>query len=506
MQLQATLTTQTSQTTTRVLLTRQPAFPLWMDQPVANFVQALSYPISPGVTLAPGETYSFLGTSPTSVGAGQTATAIRTAGSVPPWVYPLTGYDDETGPSGSLFIYVPANCGILVGVQLLSALSGPVTSTIVTEYWNGPGNTVQVKSTPAVSGTTGQFDLLHDVGANPSGSWVRLVSIYTDLALPYMFGAFVAITPTGFAYTRATASTAGLLTPSSSPVYMMVPPAAPPNFAQTNIPYVSTRTTASSLLMTNVTKVLNKEGVINASRLVPEDDSYWDFSLADVISTHPLEKRQLSLEHGLYTFTLPNADALSFKSYSDDATPQIPSKPLVNLGDRSMVHAIVLTDADTATPTTMAVSIDWHIEFRTVVTLFDLRATNLTLEAFHQAQLACFNVGFFWNNDTHKGALSRLWPALLAGVKAYGGAPARFARAALAGYSAFNNANSTNPAPVTTSLPPSGFLPTKRSKSIKSQLQSVGRTLRQLDIATLKAPRNPTRTTKKKRRPVRQKR
>jgi hypothetical protein len=83
---------------------------------------------------------------------------------------------------------------------------------------------------------------------------------------------------------------------------------------------------------------------------------------------------------------------------------------VVRLDNSSLVNAFVFTDPDAGT--SLAVNVDYHIEFRTTSALWPIGLSSMSLEALHGAQLSLTEVGFFFPNETHKEVLGKVMPKL----------------------------------------------------------------------------------------------
>ncbi len=121
----------------------------------------------------------------------------------------------------------------------------------------------------------------------------------------------------------------------------------------------------------------------------------------------------------------------------------------------------------------LACTVDWHIEFRTTSTLFQIGLCTLTLETMHQAQVALAAVGYFFENFNHKAILGwitenvrRYGPAMLATIPH----PAAQAAAMLL-------TPKPRPPPRTTSANASGITPggRKSRSGIRSKKVRVAR-------------------------------
>jgi len=205
-----------------------------------------------------------------------------------------------------------------------------------------------------------------------------------------------------------------------------------PEFYNSVAPFRSTRLNASALLLTNVTKVLNKEGTVESSRVIFNPDSGRTFMNADVptVSTSNPETRYFgALEKGAYTFTAPDQESLVFTTpyetvRANDAligtgggsvpilVPEhLIERPVMNLNPRYM-NAIILTDLDTTDDTQLALTLDTHWEFRTISTLYQLDYSRMPIETYHAAMLAVMRAGLFYENNSHQRILQAVGKGL----------------------------------------------------------------------------------------------
>jgi len=223
-------------------------------------------------------------------------------------------------------------------------------------------------------------------------------------------------------------------------------PATPinPEYYNSVAPFQSTRLNSSALLLTNVTKVLNKEGTVQSSRLLFDPNSGRTVHHADVagVSTSNPDTRYFgALEKGAYTFTAPDQESLKFVTpyitveVNDAGTDQGNISALTLVSTRSVVrpvldlgakyyNCIICSDLDSTDDTQLALTLDTHWEFRTVSTLYTLDYSRVPMEVYHAAMLAVVKAGFFYENNGHTAILRML----NAGVK--------FAAPLIAGYAA----------------------------------------------------------------------
>jgi len=189
-----------------------------------------------------------------------------------------------------------------------------------------------------------------------------------------------------------------------------LPWAPPSEFATTPLPYYATRTTAAAALFTNVSKVQNKEGTIQAGRLNPKATNIWSAAKSALTNLHPSEKQLLGLETGFYTFCPPSTDLASFWDYTLSTAQGASAAPMVRLDNDSLANLFFFDDPDGST--SLAVNVDYHIEFRTTSALWPIGLSAMSLESLHAAQLSLVEVGFFFPNETHEELKKKVVPRL----------------------------------------------------------------------------------------------
>jgi hypothetical protein len=207
-------------------------------------------------------------------------------------------------------------------------------------------------------------------------------------------------------------------------------PATPinPEYYNSIAPFQSTRLNSSALLLTNVTKVLNKEGTVQSSRLLFNPHAGRTFHHADVIgvsTSNPDTRYFGALEKGAYTFTAPDQESLKFVTpyrsvfVNDTGTSDgniipltfVPTRPverpLLDL-EAKYYNCIICSDLDSSDDTQLAMTLDTHWEFRTISTLYTLDYSRMPMEVYHAAMLAVVKAGFFYENNNHTAILRML--------------------------------------------------------------------------------------------------
>lgn len=408
-----TTTLNVSSSVTKVMLCRQAGYPAWGTQVAAGaFAYGLGWrceqkasaqgamiiePIPGNVrSFAPGVTYATTTTDPGIVYSGVTPLTLTAP-------YPLIGIDQGTGPLE--WLYVPSNTTLNVG--LTRGAQGTVMHYVANlEVWDAPGQTGYITMTPEISVTTAlsswtSLTFTGDV-------WVRLKALSINLSGTIVEAMSVNLIVTyGTGTIGATLNSAGTLTlTANANAAVFLPLVGPVEHRNSQLPWFSTRVTAASMLMTNTTKVMNKEGTVLWGRIPPSVGQPWLITPANINALHPAEKAFLPLESGTYTYVPPSTDMANFWDYTSNSYSNSNNMPVYRLDNDALVNIGFINDPDGAT--NLAVSVDWHIEFRTTSTLFDIGLSVIPIEALHAAQIALVKSGFFFDNFNHVALLNKI--------------------------------------------------------------------------------------------------
>lgn len=200
--------------------------------------------------------------------------------------------------------------------------------------------------------------------------------------------------------------------PVGTPNPAMVPASAPPEASTVVTPWQSVRATAAGVLFSNVTAVLNKEGTINAARVASDAVSLFDVRdwVTAIAKVHPSDRYFGPLEKGLYTFTLPDGASETFREVLGFEANGVYNAgiTLFDLNAFKYAHIIIFNDLDATAGSTMAITLDRHIEFRTTSVLFPTAYTTVQLEMYHAAQMALVRQGVFYENPVHLSTIAGL--------------------------------------------------------------------------------------------------
>lgn len=473
----------TDKTELKVGLFRDAAWPCFISQDIESWLQIVSYGAwdAEGASqivstndvsfqVAPTPTYATVVNNPNA-----TTTKVKITGAVePPWKYPIIGgHQDKT------YTYWPASTKLYAVLRTTShATSGSMNVHLDVEVWREANRVTGVEFSGVQLLTTNLGTLFGPLTATKN-SWVRPAAIQVrNFAGAITIGEFDVdlIVTSGIVTYTPSATDAGTVAVSNVLTYGFLPLAPVPEFDVTERPWASTRTTAASVLITNVTKVMDKEGTALAGRLQNTYESAWNFDASSLAVLHPAEKAMLALETGFYTYSPPSADMAQY--YDHTCTLEDGSiLPRFRLDNPALVNCVILTDSDPTTHSSFAINVDWHIEFRNNSTLFQIGMSGMTLEAYHQALLVLAQYGYFFANETHRSILGKIIHTVrkmgMPIVKAI--APRPWARAI--GYGArtldrYVNAK-PNTTPKTTSALTNGMIPRKQRAPRKPKRQRV---------------------------------
>lgn len=418
--------------TAKVALMRSPTWPTWGEYSLNSAAYGVTYACAnqAGATstdrtvdVSPGICDWANGNRPAQ------GLQVGYAGTVEPvFKYPIVGVDDACGPIP--FVWVPKNWSAIFVIGGLSSVLSTValSGSLTVDLWSSPGETYQAYASAMGAYSLGAGNTAAALALDPglSGRWIRprFMSFAGASFSTTCLNTFIhfAVGCGSWSYGTST-STPGLLTLTGAAKTGFIPLVYSAEFSNSAMPWYSARLTAASLLVTNVTPVLNKAGTALGGRIAPQIQSVWDVDSAYLNNIHPLEKAWLPLETGMYTYCPPSGDLLDFKDHTmvtspDETVPrflvQAKSCPVFRLDNNALANVAFLTAGNQ--PETFALTTTWHLEFRTTSALFDIGISTLTLETLHKAQISLSEAGYFFENPTHGVILNRVLKA----VKSYG--------------------------------------------------------------------------------------
>lgn len=407
---QPTSVTLPASTDVKMMLCRQAAYPAWANTVVSGATAIYSYPTVKAPTfsvdfLQVGDQLQHWGVGNQTGSFSDAAAWPTVAGALDtyPVPYAVIGVDDRAGCRP--FAYVPPSWSVTAVVTHNKGAAGAAFGGSVSfEMWSSPGEISNLSAdftglAPNSSAMTAPL-AVGGVWIRPSflslGAAGNLTGSFFSITLVVCAG-LATYTPDGFQ---------GQVDIAPASQTSLLPVAVSAEFANSTLPWYATRTTAAAMLGTNVTKILDKAGTVLGGRISPNVTSPWTVDRNYISALHPAEKAWLPLETGLYTFCPPSTDLANFWDYTLNTSGGAPAAPVYRLDNDSMVNILFVKAG--AAEETLAVTVSWHIEFRTSSTLFQIALSGTTLETFHQAQLSLAAAGFFFDNPDHRAILSKV--------------------------------------------------------------------------------------------------
>jgi hypothetical protein len=424
----------------KVMLTRQAAFPCWASTTgrAAEIAGVDWYSDLSTTGSGQIEDYSFL--SPVFLVANgvSLASADRPGYVGDLWDNYPVGLDSKTGSLPWAPRFIGANAVAVVWCAGGYAAPVDINVTVLMDTWKGPGETSSssFNATIVAGRRSAVIAIFAPSAASDDMEWFRPKSISVSTAtasvLPPQMGVSLIVGASTLTHTTSTAN-CGSTTSSGASLGCFRPIVGPAEFSTSPVPYQSTRVTAVSLLCTNVTQVLNKNGTVIAGRLSPATDNPFTANEATLMGLHPAEKAWLPLETGLYTYCPPSTDLTEFWDYTTGSQ----NTPVYRLDNTSLVNVAILQSVGVVS--SMALTVTTHLEFRTTSALFQIALSGYTLETLHVAQLALAAAGFFFENPEHDPVIhkiikgvKRLEPFVAPAMKILGSSPyAQAAKTAL---------------------------------------------------------------------------
>jgi hypothetical protein len=399
-----------SESSLQAMVCRDPAFPVWATQALSGSSSIYS------MITGSGDAFTVHASNTQLIPIGPLANFYTNTGSVyalSPYTTPILTYHGEryfynmTGRVGFEFWFLtsPGVTGMAASLAIIDSKQEITNHVISTAMW--------------LSGTTVGFSI-----ALPAGTvGFRL----TDLNINVTTSATVASLAYGIT-TETASSAVPLSAPTGAGPSVLFPICKPVEAASTTVPWKAVRSTAVGALFSNVTAVMNKEGTIKCARVSSESTSclaYQNFDTA-IDTVYPKDRYFGAMENGLYTFTLPDTGSESYRDVLVNGTPEVaPVWPgsqayVANFDMDKLAYAniIVFTDIGTS-DSTLAITVDRHIEFRSSSVLFPLGYSRLQLETYHAAQMALVQLGVFFENPVHLSLISAAVASAVRSVAAY---------------------------------------------------------------------------------------
>lgn len=189
-------------------------------------------------------------------------------------------------------------------------------------------------------------------------------------------------------------------------------PLDPPYIYTNEEPYTATRCTSSSVLLSNASSVLNKEGTVLCARMDARHDWSNTISQANQVAAGQVatEKKYTGcLADGVYTFMPYMMENLAFSDYRDDAlvamTLTVPAEkqavPVYYWTRNVPYHVLYLSDKDAASATNILYKMVLHLEFATDSALFSQGVCQTRLTDLDDTMRLISSMPFFYENPGH---------------------------------------------------------------------------------------------------------
>lgn len=371
-----------------VVLVRSPTYPLWAKQ-LPSATTFMSYAVATLYnTIEVGLAAQAYPLPPLRYGAP--------SGSVQAWLDKwVFGIDS----ADRALVYIPPYATACVSLTV----SGIVATNVELDCLFYASNQISADIVEPVGVTLVASNGKDFASANISGGFlVPLTVRYT--AAPTVAGTIAALL-VGYASGGTFGAPSGSI---GQPT--MLPLFKPAEFTNSIVPYRSTRCIAASVLLSNATRTLEKEGTVLAARLSSRHYGFVEATgnRTAVYSAHPKERYYGLLEKGIYAFTLPDAESEKFGDHVIVNNDGNLFQPAIRIDSLGYFSSILIQDLDGSASTTLAVTLDYHIEFRTSSMLFPLGFASTSLESYHGAQMALAQLGTFFENPLHLGAIAAL--------------------------------------------------------------------------------------------------
>lgn len=389
-------------TTKRLLQFKDPVYPLWYEYNITSVAAlgiALTYqtdlvapagnPVNP-YNAQIEDIYS-ISTSNVSAAAdvvGVTGVAGNWTGLTGVW--PLM-IDEKLG--GQPFVYVPSGFILSVAAWMSTtyAAGGSATGTMMLEFWTAPGET-DTQTIVFSDNLTASPGAVKRAAISAVATWLRPRATSLTLAGAGTVGAGgniyagLFITP---GMPSATLSTTGLgptfsASTNGSPQNTLLPvPEAMPqqHLANAALSLDNVLMHSSHVLIENMTKVLNKEGMIDAARLNLIVANPWIASSSAFTGVDPVKRYTRAAEHGVQAYVDPTAEYdhvrshRMFYNYKDNAV--VSSLVVMQIRQSDCYNLITITDADVTTVGTFLLRYAAGWEFITTSTLYDTSVVDL---------------------------------------------------------------------------------------------------------------------------------
>lgn len=347
---------------TRYMLCNNPMFPLWADTDQSwMHAYRLNIILSRMPSGSEQAVFSLADFAPVVSGSqtlGVNTLLLRPAAALGP---PFQGVAGNVG-----YTYVPAGAAFILFLATGSGQAMPSMAADLLCYTPGSGTSYSYEVDLSLSGSLG-----YAVFAFPTAQWVRPGRCRTQAGFvgDSLHALVACANAIGFEVTNTAVnsfSVAPTYTPSTT-VEVLIPlviagVSAAPSVCN------SARLVSSRLDVSNVTKVLSKEGTLHAGLIVGDGDC-WNWGVSHLTALHPRLRCSQPMEKPLSAVYVPAGVDTGFRDYYNGLCP------VVFLDRMDSFLAVVAYDPDVATQTSLLMSFSWQFEFQNASQLWPVGFT-----------------------------------------------------------------------------------------------------------------------------------
>lgn len=377
MTLQSTLdvSTVTNSTSTRFLLTDDPALPLWVDT-ASRWMMAASF----GMVMlrAPTgnteEDITFESIVPFALPYVIGPVSLGFSTTIPAWPVNFAGLHN-----GKEYIYVPGGAtayfyliyttgaGSPAGYVNFSVFDAGADTTIIANATNVSSSTAVVEFTPV------------------SPVWIRplsFASTATLIATSINLAVVISSAPLNTTYTSTSISIA----PTAVPPVTALMPATKPDIIDSRPVMSAVRTVSVRLDVSNYTKQLNVEGMIHLGQTSPTMDR-WNWTQTDITARHPRLRYSSKATVDVSMVLLPAGSSPNFR----DALARVPR---FDLDSTSPCIIGSLFDGSPSDQSSFSFRTSWQVEFMNTTQLWQVGFTPYTVRDLEDVARTIAMTGF----------------------------------------------------------------------------------------------------------------
>lgn len=377
MALQSTLdvATVTNSTSTRFLLTDDPALPLWVDT-ASRWMMAASFGLV--MNRAPvantEEDINFESIVPFTLPYVAGPVTFSSASSIPVWPVNFAGVHN-----GKEYIYVPG--GATAYFYLIYYTPGASPAGYITfSVFDAVADTTFTANATNVSTSTAVVEY-----TPVSPVWIRPVS-FSSTVTHTVSGVTLAVVVSSAPLFATFASNTITVAPTAVPPVTALMPATKPDIIDSRPVMQSVRTVSVRLDISNYTKQLNVEGMIHLGRTSPTMDR-WNWTQTDITSRHPRLRYSSKAAVDTSMVLLPSGSSPNFR----DALARVPR---FDLDSTNPCIIGSLFDGNPQDQSSFSFRTSWQVEFMNTTQLWQVGFTPYTVRDLEDVARTIAMTGF----------------------------------------------------------------------------------------------------------------